>query len=79
MSHTPGPWVKLEYRQPEPGCQILCSDGIDKDVYLSNSNLLTRHADDGCIYIPARHGAGLKVVYWAPVPPAPQDDAQESA
>ena len=76
MNYMPGPWIKLEDKQPEPGCQILCSDGIDKDVYLSHSNLLTRHSNEEGLYIPARHGRGLKVVYWMPVPPAPRDSSQ---
>lgn len=78
MSHTPGPWIKLEDRQPEPNCQILCSDGVDKNVYLSDSNLLTRHSNEEGLYIPARYGKGLRVVYWMPVPSAPQDNTPEA-
>jgi hypothetical protein len=70
MEHNMSEWKSIEEEAPEGNRPFLAADktGYIKIGYV---NWLTGHDGEPGIYMPAKHGEGMRVCYWMPIPDLP--------
>jgi hypothetical protein len=63
-------WISAETEMPPEDERFLVTDG--KDIEIRTYNQLHRRADEEGLFTPARHGEGMEVKYWMPLPELPE-------
>jgi hypothetical protein len=62
-------WISVEIELPPETEQFLVTDGCD--ILIRSWDLLHREAESKGLFTPARHGSGMEVKYWMPLPELP--------
>ena len=70
---TPGPWIGVADRLPEPGTNILVANAKTGSQYVSHRDLIW-FSPERKAYVPTSYFKEFEFTHWMPLPEPPKED-----